>query len=146
MSHNHGMMRDLLGLAATAATAAATSSREIGATRGYISAPDVWLGTSQYLRMKSEYRPHLRMVDGALRPISRREVEWRQLVDIDDTRESNMPDLASPSLVLRCTRMIQLRNLVGRIERKRNPSPAVVAMGFAEAQPILQLLVMASEH
>src|SRR5260221_10996191 len=62
------MMRDLLGLAATVATAAATSSREIGATRpcpvGGTSSPDAWLGTTQRLRIKSEYRPHLRMVEG----------------------------------------------------------------------------------
>src|ERR1700730_6023727 len=62
------MMRGLMGVAATAAMAAATSSREIGATRpcpvGSTSSPDVWLGTSQCLRIKSEYRPHLRMVEG----------------------------------------------------------------------------------
>src|SRR5690348_493897 len=29
---------------------------------------------------------------------------------------------------------------VGWVEQKRNPSPAVVAMGFADAQPILRLL------
>jgi DNA-binding transcriptional ArsR family regulator len=50
-----------LGLAAAAATAAATSSREIVATEpcpvGSTSSPDVWLGTSQCLKIKSEYRP-----------------------------------------------------------------------------------------
>jgi hypothetical protein len=37
---------------------------------GSTSSPDVWLGTSQCLRIKSEYGPHLRMVEGALQTAS----------------------------------------------------------------------------
>src|SRR5690348_2619951 len=53
--------------------------------------------------------------------------------------------VARPSLEYR---VIQPRNLVvalwDGLSKKQNPSPAVIAMGFADAQPILQFLAAES--